>query len=704
MQIATPERIKGPFNKDILLNSYFEHTDLFSVEAQKKLKTGKYCNEVYGSKKYNLYWEEQIERCLHGYINPVTKVHIEGYHYGFLNFKPMKIIENPNSAVSRRVDAFPRFWPIHYFYFKCLEYAKQKGLNNILLKPRGTGFSELHSWMASSDYSFRPQDPSFFFVADKGFLDKDGILTKCWQNLDFLNSETERAFLHHRGKKDNELHKRASYIDPTNGAEIRTGGDIIGRIIDHVRKVRGARGTVYWEESGSFPLFIDAWIATRALVEQGGVKFARQIAWGTGGEQGPGIMGLEEVFRNPKVYGCLPYDNCWEETQGGKDIGFFFPTWASMDRFMDKWGNTDFLRAKAWLDEDRAAIFKHSPNKYDKHIAEYPYTPDEALMRLTGNHFPVSLLQQQLRKVESSQDIKGILKHGRLQLEEGEVKFVLDFGARPINEYPHKQDEGLDGCVTMVEAPLRDDSNSVPINLYQIIVDPFYVDEPDEVTSLGAIYVYKKANNLFPSEADMLVAWYVGRPRRGLDFHRILFNLARFYNAQIQSEILGGGQNILDYAKQHNLLQYCAYRPSIFNTDKEELRTSQRAYFVNMNKDLKKQCLQDLADWLLTERALKLEGEKTRYILNLELVYDKGLLQELIKFSQDGNFDRISALLVLMATRRELERHEVEETRRQNGGSIFARPLYTDGLFDKSDRLPLSEMLPPRPPGGDIAF
>jgi hypothetical protein len=147
----------------------------------------------------------------------------------------------------------------------------------------------------------------------------------------------------------------------------------------------------------------------------------------------------------------------------------------------------------------------------------------------------------------------------------------------------------------------------------------------------------------------------------------------------------------------------------VFNTEKEELRASQRTYFINMNKDLKKQTLQDLADWLLTERALKIPGEKTRYILNLEMIYDRGLLEELIKFTQEGNFDRISALLVLMATRRELERLEVEETRKKNGGSIFSRPLFVNETPD-NNKLPLSEMMykpnntvPPLA-GGDMLF
>lgn len=706
-EIAQPKKVTASFNKDRLLNTYFEHTDLFSPAASIKLKEGKYCGEVYKSKKYNLFWGQEKDRCINGYKNPKTGVDLSGYQYMFLNYKPMEILKTPGELTSERVTAFPRFWPIHWWYLKSWEEAKVQAKDLALLKPRGTGFSELHAAMGVREYTFNRHLPSFYFVSDKGFLDKEGILTKCWTQLDFLNSETERAFRHLRQKKDAELHKRASFINPINQSEVRTGGDIIGRIVDYVKKVRGVRANCYFEEGGSFPLLIDSWIAAKALVEQGGTRFGTRVVWGTGGEQGPGIAGLEELFRNPIPFDCLQHDNCWTE-EGGRHHGFFFPAWASMDRFMDIWGNTDYKKAIEWHEKKRDEIYKHSPNKYDKHIAEYPFTPDEALMRLTGNHFPVAQLQQQLRKVETQPEIKGLLKHGEVELDEGKMIFKLQPSARPIDFYPHTDDQAssLDGCITILESPLKDSSEEVPPNLYYLVVDPFYVDEPEEVTSLGAFYVYKKANTLFPTENDILVAWYVGRPRRTEIFHKKVFNTARLYNALVQSEILGGGKGLLDYAKEKNLLHYCDVRPTIFNTDKDEIRQSQRLYFLNMSTDLKKQALNDLADWLLVERAIKIEGEKTRYILNLEMIYDRGLLQELIKFNPKGNFDRISALLVLMVSRREIEQTKAQH-QTKGRKTIYDRALFTDTYEDYSDRLPLSEMidikkLPPAPQGGEL--
>ena len=42
-------------------------------------------------------------------------------------------------------------------------------------------------------------------------------------------------------------------------------------------------------------------------------------------------------------------------------------------------------------------------------------------------------------------------------------------------------------------------------------------------------------------------------------------------------------------------------------------------------------------------------------------IYDLGLLQELIKFNHDGNFDRVMALMVGMYHTRELYNAEVKE-------------------------------------------
>ena len=39
MEIQKPKILKATFNKDVLVNTYFEHTELFRQEATKKMQT-----------------------------------------------------------------------------------------------------------------------------------------------------------------------------------------------------------------------------------------------------------------------------------------------------------------------------------------------------------------------------------------------------------------------------------------------------------------------------------------------------------------------------------------------------------------------------------------------------------------------------------------------------------------------------------------
>ena len=704
LELTQPEKkIRGKFNKDLLLNSFFEHTELFSPAANTFLKEGKYCGEVFNSKKYNIFWGEERERCLYGYENPKTKIWIPGKYYWHLNYAQLSIVhpddikafQEGTKKKVRRIQTFPRFWPIHYFFIQDYNTASENGLNIVVLKPRDTGFSELFASIASHEYTFQTVNPVFFFVSTERYLNKDGVLSKCWDRLNFLNSKTERAFKHLRQYKDQDLYKKASFFDYESNSEVETGGEIQGAVVDHPRKLRGARGYVNFEEAGSFPDLLSSWMTAVDLAQQGGLAFAMMCAYGTGGEQGPGIMGLEELFTNPSTYDCLPFDNCWEEGNTSvQDHGFFFPSWACMSMFMDKWGNTNFVKAKEYRDKEREKLAKRGESIVDKKRAEQPYTYTEALSRLTFNPFPINELQRQLRKVDSSPDIQGILKHGDLEIVNGEIQFVLNSKLDPVNKYPHKTDAVLEGAFTMFEPPLRDNNKKVPDNLYYIVADCFAVDteQATDWNSLGTYYVYKRTNTLFPTEDDILVAWYAGRPPRVKDFHRRVFYAARYYNAIVQTEIKGGGNELLNYAKEHSMLHLCGERPSVFNQDKEFKKVSGRQFFIRVEESNKPELLQKLADWLRKERGGKIENDKAQYVLNLERIYDRALLEELIKFNYTGNFDRISCLLVLMCIIQEAELQAITQLMQPNRDHIFNRGLFRDEKSNQEYQLSFAEM------------
>lgn len=81
----------------------------------------------------------------------------------------------------------------------------------------------------------------------------DGVLDKCWLQLNWLNHNTNYGMYRARGKIDNATHKRASKVDK-EGIEYGRFSEIVGIVADNPRKVRGLRTQrLFFEESGSQP-------------------------------------------------------------------------------------------------------------------------------------------------------------------------------------------------------------------------------------------------------------------------------------------------------------------------------------------------------------------------------------------------------------------------------------------------------------------
>jgi hypothetical protein len=662
------------------------NTEYFSESAKYKLKNGVYTAAPFGSKEYRDYWEEEDKRCLEGYSVGGTK--ITGQHYFFLNFKQLETVRDVKAVASTKDKTFPRFWEAHYKFFHALEEAELAGKHMCILKPRGSGFSEIMSSVGVYYYTLVRGSKCFYFASNEGYLNKDGVITKCWDHLEFLNAETHKAYRHLRQKKDQDLHKRASMVDPKTGNEYGYKSEIIGRVIDHPRKVRGARtgsrGKVFFEEGGSFPNLKDAVITTRPLVEQGGITTGQIILWGTGGEKGPGIEGLEHIFYHPDAYNMMSWENIWDEDRNDTKCCYFIPVYDTMDKYMDENGNALKDAARSSHEKERAKIHVQDPTAEDKYIAEFPFTPSEALIRLSDNIFPVVELQKQLLKVSTDRNIQGFLKNGWMYTDvTGKPKFRIDRNARPIVEFPHGAGDNLNGCVTIVESPYKDQLGRVPDGMYLIVVDPYYKDNSESKISLASAYIYKHYNNSSPTEDDIIVGWYTSRPEKLDDFYRQLFMLAEYYNATIQAEIAGGGKGILDYATFHKLKQYCEKEPDIVYNKENAVKAFNKPYFMNMAGDRPQLALAYLSDWLRQERSAIDDNGEVKSIMNLHKIYDEGLLKELIKFNaSEGNFDRVSAMRLLPFMIKERSNQEYKIRQETSQKSYWDREFHSDGVAE----------------------
>ena len=56
----------------------------------------------------------------------------------------------------------------------------------------------------------------------------------------------------------------------------------------------------------------------------------------SGGEEGSGFDGMEELFYHPESYDCMAFDNTWDAGAMGTTCGYFVPIYQNLDGFIDE--------------------------------------------------------------------------------------------------------------------------------------------------------------------------------------------------------------------------------------------------------------------------------------------------------------------------------------------------------------------------------
>lgn len=683
----------------------FVNTAQFSYTARDFKKNGGiYCLAPEGSREYMEFWAEEERRCREGYTCADTW--ITGRHYKYLNYAPMskvddsiamKMYRESKSKVTGKIGqvtadkiiGLPRFYEVDYewMHFKNIAWlggefmgvSSPGGKHICCGKTRGAGFSYKEASDGVYNYTFLDGSISYYFAALEAYLNVDGILNKVGPMLDWINDHCPE-WRNNRQKHDTVMHRKASYIDDRN-VERGTMSEIIGVAINDPNKTRGKRGRkITFEEAGSFKNLLAAYAIAEGSMKDNGIYVGQMSVFGTGGEEGADIEGLETMFNNPEAFNMLAFPNTWEPGMEQSTCGYFVPIWRMKPSSMDEEGNMDHRSAIESEKKERKVRKKaKDPKILDRYKAEYPFTPKEMFKRLRHNIFNVDECDKQIRLIESQSFISGMIRHGVMTRGTEGVIFnpkPLDV-AKPIVDYPHSQKDDLSGCVSIVAEPFRDQKGHVPAGMYQIVVDPYYAEEAEDLTSLFSIQVWKQYNNIDSVDEGLKVAWFTGRRRNTTEIYQILFMLSDLYNAPIQSEIGGGGQGIIDYAKITKQLHKLNFEP---DTLRKEYTTAaamkNRSLFMNMPVEKKKMGLTYLADWHTQQRGSDMKGNP---ILNIHREYDLGFLREMRSFNGERNADRISAALIAQFMLKE-NAYQTTEHVKTNSDNFFQRKL-----FDSND-------------------
>tara|TARA_R100000951_G_scaffold113796_1_gene116597 strand:- start:2866 stop:4830 length:1965 start_codon:yes stop_codon:yes gene_type:complete len=638
----------------------FTKTDEFRKAALEYMDSGLYTRALPGTKDYYEYWDNQRHRCVYGYT--VEDVTITGNHYFYLNFCPIdRSVEEvlPDGTVlAKRERTFPAFYDGDFKYFTAVDTCRKSNRHMTVLKARRKGYSYKAAAMLARNYFLVRNSKNYVFAGQKEYLIGDGLLSKAWEILSFVDNNT--AWTQPR-LKDREMNKMSGYKKNVNGADVELGmkSMIMGvSLKDNPDKVRGKAGElIFFEEAGAFPGLLKAWEVAMPTMRQGANTLGTMIAFGTGGTEGADFEGMEELFYNPDSYDCLAFENVWDAGARGTYCGHFVPIYENLEGFIDKDGNSSMDSAVAFEEENRVKKKgTNDPKALDQYIAEHPMNPREATLQISANLFDIASLQEHYNNVKVNK-LDKIGTAGKLYFgKNNKIEFRLDGDAKPIIRYPHRKEDDLDGAIVIYEAPYKNEKQQVPVNLYIICHDPYGQNQSADSSSLGSCYVLKRVNNISRPD-DMIVASYVGRPHSQDEYNRNMFMLADYYNAKIGFENDRG--EVIAYARRHRKLN--RLQEEFEMLDKKDLRskTVKRQYGMHTTEARKRQGELYIRDWLNTVRSKNEDGSQ---VLNMHKIYDLALLQELIKFNHMGNFDRVMSLMVGMYHTRELYNAEVKET------------------------------------------
>lgn len=669
-------------------NQRLHDTDKFRQAAIFFQQHGCYTLAPRGTTDYNKYWEQETDRCINGYTAPDGEG-ITGYNYFYLNYSPiMRLKEEEYTDREgnlrkrrQRILEFPSFWDYDYYYFCAIEQAELEGKHMAVLKCRQRGYSFKGGSMLVRNYMLIPGSKNFAIASEQKFLIGDGLLTKAWQIMDFLDKHTAWA---KQRLVSTRMERTSGYkITDEFGKQTEQGylSSITGITLKNdPERVRGTRAKlVLWEEGGKFPSLLDAWRIEQPSVEtDDGKAFGLMIAFGTGGTEGASFEGLKELFYKPKSYNVLSFPNIWDEGRENTECAFFVPAYSNLESFdddgnqvyMDRDGNSYKEKAIENLIDQRNKVKDGgaSQQSIDRFISERPIRPAEAVLELGKNIFPRKLLMDQLTRIRTNKKLQSMKHIVDLEWDgNGQVK-ATEKPSGDITNYPLKRGDKPHGSVVIWEYPVKDP----PLGLYIGGCDPY--DHDDSFTnSLGSTFIFKRVR---AGEAwtDVIVAEYSGRPDTAEEYYENVRKLLTFYNARLLFE--NERKGIYPYFTNKHCDYLLADQPDKIISEVFKDSKVQRRKGCHMTKQIRAYGEGLILEWLLDEFE---EGHP-----NVERVYSEPLIEELIENDGVRNVDRVIALCMVMIYREELYQLKVSSAKEQNKQvELFEMPLFSKQWFEE---------------------
>jgi hypothetical protein len=442
---------------------------------------------------------------------------------------------------------------------------------------------------------------------------------------------------------------RSGYKDKLTGAEKGDQNIVLGLSSkDDVSKIRGKRGYILFEEFGSFPSLIEIYNNVRDGMKEGKYVYGLAYLLGTAGDKDSDFHGAQELVYNPKGYDVYALPNVWDRPNQGRPwFAFFTPAFVNLKGYYNKDGVSDVVGGMLLklMDRWKAKYETSDPKTIIKEVSNMPFTPSEAIIQGGISQFPVTDIENRLMEINANPSFYDSTYTGQLAITDNKVVFTPTSDS-PIRFFPHKDNKNMTGAIEIFEMPQTDASGEVYGNRYIAGADPYDNDESTTV-SLGSIFVMDLMT-------DRIVAEYTGRPPMADDYFEICRRLCLFYNARLNYE--NNKKGLFAHFSRMNSTYLLTDTLEIL-VDKQMTRPGgygNTSKGTNASHSVNGWARQLLSKYLLTpQKTVTVEDgeEKEVTVYNLNLIKNKALLLELSQWNPYGNFDRVSAMGMLMLLR-----------------------------------------------------
>ena len=663
----------------------FVNTELFNEAARTYQATGKYTQFKVDSIPHRQFRRRECDRRRNGFSAPcwqnpdgsIEDVWITGGHYNFLNYTRMErtdessVIVTEHGATAKKIYSFPSFIDAQFWTWQIIEFCRRNGLHLIIDKTRRGGFSYIMAADSSNEVNLSKHKVVIHVAADNKYLIKQGGLSDfAVNNLKFFEEKTpfkrgiyspttDSFKLGYRMKNgveaDDSWSSSLLSVSANNNPDCAIGKDAV---------------TIKVEELSTMQNFDEFMNVTEPTMTVGTRTTGTLMAWGTATAANMQIF--EQNFYNPRAFNFMSFENVWDNDARNEVCGFFKSyAWGLEGEIdgvkgFDEDGNSNLRIGLQLAARERVEKKKTAKTfaEYLNYLGQRALFPAESFSSASENIFSSEALNKFEDKLRVDNSYK-FYTDGEL-FEDGTKKIYFKSNARIrienpdmktydyIQGVPRRSNEDPHGCIRVWFAPEYEETyindrlvRSILPGTYVAVYDPVGIDkDKKEITdrhshnSMFVVEMPRERNGFKPK----LCAAYYGRTERLEEADEKFYRLCKWYNCIGTGLVeINRGETVSNFRKW-KATKYLGYEPLYVwdSAVKEKVSTS---YGYNIGSGPKKLDGLRLLKEFLYEVIGKNEFGEDIYVFERFLDYQTIL--ELKKFNAEGNFDRISSLILL---------------------------------------------------------